>query len=34
MVEIIKRKFKLRHVGHLGVLDPIATGLLQIAVGS
>jgi len=34
VVEIIKRKFKLRHVGHLGVLDPIATGLLQIAVGS
>lgn len=34
VVELIKRRFKLRHVGHLGVLDPIATGLLQIAVGS
>lgn len=34
VVELIKRKFKLRHIGHLGVLDPIATGLLQIAVGS
>lgn len=34
VVELIKRKFRLRHIGHLGVLDPIATGLLQIAVGS
>ncbi|MCX7795676.1 MAG: tRNA pseudouridine(55) synthase TruB [bacterium] len=34
VVELIKRKFKVRHIGHLGVLDPIATGLLQIAVGS
>lgn len=34
VVELIKRKFKLRHIGHLGVLDPIASGLLQIAVGS
>jgi len=34
VVELIKRKFKVRHIGHLGVLDPIASGLLQIAVGS
>lgn len=34
VVELIKRKFKLKHIGHLGVLDPIASGLLQIAVGS
>lgn len=32
-VELLKHKFKIRHIGHLGVLDPIATGLLQIAIG-
>lgn len=32
-VELLKRKFKIKHIGHLGVLDPIATGLLQIAIG-
>ncbi|MGC8972361.1 MAG: tRNA pseudouridine(55) synthase TruB [bacterium] len=34
VVELIKRKFKVKHIGHLGVLDPIAIGLLQVAVGS
>lgn len=34
VVELIRRKFKVRHIGHLGVLDPIASGLLQVAVGS
>lgn len=34
VVELIRRKFKIRHIGHLGVLDPIASGLLQVAVGS
>jgi tRNA pseudouridine55 synthase len=31
-VQIIKRKFNLKKVGHLGTLDPMATGLLIIAV--
>jgi len=34
VVELIKRKFRVKHIGHLGVLDPIASGLLQVAVGS
>lgn len=32
-VELLKRKYRIQHIGHLGVLDPIATGLLQIAIG-
>ena len=29
----IKKKFKFKKVGHLGTLDPLATGILPIAVG-
>ena len=32
VVQIIKKKFNLKKVGHLGTLDPMATGLLIIAV--
>ena len=31
-MQIIKKKFNLKKVGHLGTLDPMATGLLIIAV--
>ena len=30
---IIKQKFKGQKVGHFGTLDPMATGVLPIAVG-
>ena len=32
VVQIIKKKFNLDRVGHLGTLDPMATGLLIIAI--
>lgn len=32
VVQIVKKKFKLKKVGHLGTLDPMATGLLIIAI--
>ncbi len=32
VVQIIKKKFKLKKVGHLGTLDPMATGLLIVAI--
>ena len=32
VVQIIKKKFNLNKVGHLGTLDPMATGLLIIAI--
>jgi tRNA pseudouridine55 synthase len=31
-VQILKKKFNLNKVGHLGTLDPMATGLLIIAI--
>jgi tRNA pseudouridine55 synthase len=31
-VQIVKKKFQLKKVGHLGTLDPMATGLLIIAI--
>ena len=31
-VQIIKRKFNFKKVGHLGTLDPMATGLLILAI--
>jgi tRNA pseudouridine55 synthase len=31
-VQILKKKFNLKKVGHLGTLDPMATGLLIIAI--
>ncbi|OGX32070.1 MAG: tRNA pseudouridine(55) synthase TruB [Omnitrophica WOR_2 bacterium RIFCSPHIGHO2_02_FULL_46_37] len=32
VVDIVRKKFNLRHIGHAGTLDPIATGLLIILV--
>ena len=32
VVQIVKKKFNLKKVGHLGTLDPMATGLLIIAI--
>jgi tRNA pseudouridine55 synthase len=32
VVQILKKKFYLKKVGHLGTLDPMATGLLIIAI--
>jgi tRNA pseudouridine55 synthase len=33
VVEVIRRKFQLKKVGHCGTLDPNATGLLVIVLG-
>ncbi len=33
VVDEIRRRFRLRKVGHLGTLDPLATGLLPLAIG-
>jgi tRNA pseudouridine55 synthase len=33
VVDIVRRLFKMRKVGHAGTLDPIATGVLVILVG-
>jgi tRNA pseudouridine55 synthase len=33
VVQAIRKKFKTSKVGHLGTLDPIATGVLPVAVG-
>jgi len=32
-VEDVRRKLKIQKVGHLGTLDPIATGVLVMAIG-
>ena len=32
VVQILKKKFNLNKVGHLGTLDPMASGLLIIAI--
>ena len=34
VVDVIRRKFGLRRVGHGGTLDPLATGLLILLVGA
>lgn len=34
VVQIIRRKLGMRQIGHTGTLDPMATGLLMILVGS
>jgi tRNA pseudouridine55 synthase len=34
VVDIIRRRFGFKKVGHAGTLDPIATGLLVILIGS
>lgn len=33
VVEIIRKKFNIKKVGHAGTLDPLATGLLVIMLG-
>ncbi|MCX7648732.1 MAG: tRNA pseudouridine(55) synthase TruB, partial [Elusimicrobiales bacterium] len=33
VVDIIRKKLKIKRVGHTGTLDPLATGLLIILVG-
>ncbi len=33
VVNFIRRRFKIRKVGHCGTLDPIATGLLVLVLG-
>src|SRR3954465_7217641 len=33
IVEIIRKKLKIKKVGHAGTLDPLATGLLVIMLG-
>ena len=33
VVNVIRRKFKMRRVGHAGTLDPLATGVLVILLG-
>ena len=33
VVQAIRKKFRMSKVGHLGTLDPMATGVLPIAVG-
>ena len=34
IVDIIRKKFRVKKAGHAGTLDPMATGLLLILVGS
>lgn len=33
MVDLVRRRFRIRSVGHCGTLDPMATGLLVLVVG-
>lgn len=33
VVNFIKKRFKLRRIGHAGTLDPLATGVLVILIG-
>src|SRR3954469_7735595 len=33
VIEIIRKKLKIKRVGHAGTLDPLATGLLIIMIG-
>lgn len=34
VVDIIRKKFRIRRVGHAGTLDPMATGVLLILIGN
>ena len=34
VVDVVRKKFGLRRVGHAGTLDPMATGLLVVLVGA
>lgn len=33
MVDLVRRRFQIKRVGHCGTLDPMATGLLVLLVG-
>ncbi len=33
VVDVVRRRFGLRKVGHCGTLDPLATGLLMVVLG-
>jgi tRNA pseudouridine55 synthase len=33
VVDVVRRKFKMKQVGHAGTLDPLATGVLIILLG-
>src|SRR5215471_8554482 len=33
VVQAVRKRFKTRKVGHLGTLDPIATGVLPVSIG-
>ncbi len=33
VVDVVRRKLKIRKVGHAGTLDPLATGLMVVLVG-
>lgn len=33
VVDYVRRRFKLKKVGHCGTLDPMATGLLMLVIG-
>ena len=32
-VQLVRRRLRIKKVGHLGTLDPLATGVLPMAVG-
>ena len=34
VVDLIRRRFRLKKVGHAGTLDPMATGVLVMLIGS
>ena len=34
VVDMVRRKLNIKRVGHSGTLDPVATGVLVILVGS
>ena len=33
LVDLVRRRFRFKKVGHCGTLDPLATGVLVVAVG-
>ena len=32
-LNVLKSKFKLKKIGHAGTLDPLAEGILPVAIG-
>jgi tRNA pseudouridine55 synthase len=34
VIKILRKKLNTRKIGHAGTLDPLATGLLLVAVGN